>query len=253
MDWLVTLSKENIEESGNYQIVTLVNYTSDIHMSVWGKEKLENLSAKIERDSEGWVNYSLKDTYYGTLDLYINFENKILEEHVIYLSKNTNTIKLTVEFEDEYGVDKLESYRSYLVGDNGEYNRENTLSTNYGWQNITYNTLTDNEMVSYKYYESSYGDGNNVIVDYLKTMRMQTFLNLKLKIEMVEDSEIYTEVIDIPKMLAKVEKNGVRVYDTDEKLERYNYFEITVRINSNFVVVTLIIDSWYLVLGGVDL
>ncbi len=252
MKWQVPLSEESGPEKGKYKILALVNYVFESHLSVSGKDNLDEFLAVLNRDSERWVKYFLSDTYQGISDLDIAYIPNDEIYHTINLSKNTNTIKLTVEFDDERTVGRLDSYRSYLTGNNGDYRWDELVPEVYWTRNTGDVTRAENEIVLYVPYESSFGDGDPVIVDLIKTMRVSTDSDLKLIMEFMENGIFYSEEINIPQMLAKVEKNGIKIYDTDEKLEQYDFFDITVRIGSEFVAVSLIIDGWYLVISGVD-
>lgn len=253
MNWWVPLSERWGQKEGTYKIIALVNYKYETHITVSDKQTLEKLQTKIDRDAQNQINYELKDTYYGIADVSIEYNHSKEDEHTIYLSKNTNTIKLTVEFDDPETLPNLSSYRSFLAANNGHYYWDNTI---YGPSTEATGgqaTLAEEETVYYKPYESSFGDDRPIIEDWIKTMRIWTAADMILNMEFVEGTQSYNETLNIPAVLAKVEKDGVKIYDTDEKLEHHDYFEVTVRIGSEFVIVSIMINGWFLVLNDEDI
>ncbi len=121
MDWDVVFFEEDGPVPDTYQIIALVNYSYEEHIQVTGKENRDEFLATIDRDLQDQVGYKLKDTYHGTLNLEVKYTNIPFLKHIVYLSKNTNTVKLTVEFDDQDTPQRLVSYRSYISGNNGEY------------------------------------------------------------------------------------------------------------------------------------
>ncbi|MCD8031794.1 MAG: FimB/Mfa2 family fimbrial subunit [Bacteroides sp.] len=234
-DWKINLTPV-ISKPGQYSVVALVNYQTETPLTLVGKEKKDKFLAEIRYDADRWVNYTVMDSYHGIYDLDFTDNSEETIIHTVPLSKNTNTIRLTIEFEDPEDARNLTSYRSYIQAENARYN------WNY--------TIPAHEPVNYKPYESSFGDGQGIICDYLKTMRLHADGNLQLVMDFGGQGIPGPQVIDIPEKLALVEKDGTYIYDTNEKLEYYDYFEFIVRISSDFVIVGLIIDGWFLVTGN---
>lgn len=141
-DWKVNLTGI-LSEPGQYSVVALVNYHTQPPLTLTGKENKDKFLAEIRYDADRWVNYTVMDSYHGIykLDFTENGEEAVI--HTVPLSKNTNTIRLTIEFEDPEQPEHLTSYRSYIQGENARYN------WNY--------TIPAHEPVNYKPYESSWG------------------------------------------------------------------------------------------------
>ncbi|MCD7906226.1 MAG: FimB/Mfa2 family fimbrial subunit [Clostridium sp.] len=228
----------DVTQPGKYTVVALVNYHTENPLSLTNKENKEKFLAEIKYDNERWVNYTVTDSYHGIYELQLNKNEGETMVHTIPLSKNTNTIQLTIEFEQEEDAKDLNFYRSYLVGENARVN------WNY--------TIPAHQPVYYKHEKTSYGNGEVTIQDYFKTMRIHTDGNLKLHMEFVEKGITYSQVVDIPRTLVRVEKDGVLIYDTNEKLELYDYFEIKVKINGEFVITQLTVSDWNVVIGNED-
>ncbi len=110
-----------------------------------------------------------------------------------------------------------------------------------------------NKPVYYPPYESTFGDNGPIIEDLIKMMRIWTPAGINLNLEFVEGYIFYNQVLNIPALLARVEKDGVRLYDTDEKLEHHDFFEITVRIGSHFVIASIMINGWFLIEDDIDI
>ncbi|MCD7970086.1 MAG: FimB/Mfa2 family fimbrial subunit [Alistipes sp.] len=229
-DWEVRLYTDLVKP-GDYTLLTLVNYDND-HYTLTGKESLETLLAGLEHDSSE-IDFPLTDTYYGRYELELRY-SLFSNEHKVMLSKNTNLFNLTVTFRDEENYNNVISMESRITGNN----------TLYRWDN----TAVDLPAVRYIPFRSSYGDRDKTFNDFNKTMRIWHASDLKLEIELTTTHEVYKLTQDIPQWLAEIEK-----YDTDEKLEHYDEFDIRITLGGGFVILAVQVNGWYVVKDEGDL
>ncbi|MCD8102748.1 MAG: FimB/Mfa2 family fimbrial subunit [Alistipes sp.] len=230
--WGVYLEQQKVK-AGNYTLLALVNYGNE-HYTVTGKEKLETLLAglkygpsRADDENPGEINFPLTDTYYGRYNLALEYDSSD-RAHKVMLSKNTNMINLTVVCQDQDDYRSITSFETRISGNN----------TLYDWKNSAVHA----NAVSYVPYASSYNDEGRWYTDRNKTMRLWHTSDLKLEIDVTADGYIHNQTQNIAQWLVKDDR-----YDTDEKLEHYDEFNIEITFAKGFVVISVMINGWYII------
>ncbi|MCD8172049.1 MAG: FimB/Mfa2 family fimbrial subunit [Alistipes sp.] len=231
-DWRVRLH-DNLVKPGDYTLLALVNYRND-HYTMTGKESLVSLLAGLEYDKSTTgnngspeIDFPLTDTYYGRHNLELRYTS-LFNEHKVMLSKNTNLFNVTVFFREESDYNSVLSVVSRITGNN----------TLYDWENHA----VDAPEVNYLPYSGERKEPEFSFTDSLKTMRVWHRSDLELKIDITTDQEVINLTESVPEWLAGIEK-----YDTDEKLEHYDEFDIRITLGESYVIVGVEVNGWYVV------
>ncbi|MCD8173210.1 MAG: FimB/Mfa2 family fimbrial subunit [Alistipes sp.] len=231
-EWRVYVEQE-AANAGHYTLLALVNYDNE-HYTFTGKEKLETLLAGLkygpsrsETSGMDEIDFPLTDTYYGRYDLALDYDSNT-RSHKVMLSKNTNMINLTVICQDEEDFRSITSFETRISGNN----------TLYDWEN----SAVEAQAVSYVPYASSYNDEGRWYTDRNKTMRLWHTSDLNLEIEITAAGLVHHQTQNIAEWLVKDDR-----YDTDEKLEHYDEFDIEITYAKGFVIISVMINGWYII------
>ncbi len=223
--------------------IALINEFDDYFRTVDADHK-ETLQTAIVAAKGDSVKNRLPNIFHGAKD--ILFSNKLLGiPDTIYLKKNTNDINLFVAFKG-YELPSSSHLSSFICGSNGKYNYDN--------QPIETTTYT------YLPYTAALGSGEYDYNSHFTTMRLwigaDTDIRLEKKDEVLSPLAPAVETLhrlNITEELAKVTVNGEYIYNTDEKLEAEDEYDITIILDGNFVVLELVINDWVIVRNGVPL
>lgn len=156
----------------------------------------------------------------------------------MYLSKNTNNIHLTVHMSDG-AVPASAQVDAYMHGCNGLYDSQNKAKGN---TMVTYLPHASSKVVTSTY-------------DFT-TLRLWIGDDLTMKIEQNESGKQAVPLATIPvtQWLAELENdNGEKLYDTDDKLEMEDEFNIEISLDGKAVIIGVKINGWYLIKPNVDL
>ncbi|MDH6306321.1 hypothetical protein M2463_002989 [Parabacteroides sp. PH5-13] len=223
--------------------VALVNQAEDCYHTT-GSETLEGmLTGLVSSETD-----SLADLYHGTKDILFEHRSAGVAD-TIYLKKNTNKINLYVGF-DGYELPQGSTLHSYIQGRNGQYDSENKPVENSRYTYHPYRWALGGEESRYDY------DA------HFTTLRLWIGADTDLSIEKqntavsplraTEAQLLYR--LNIVEELAKVvSSGGTYLYDTNEKLELEDEFDIILLLDGNFVVLELIINDWVVISNRVPL
>jgi hypothetical protein len=243
-------SKESLEASGfeaylpqqpvgDYTVVALVN-RNEANYNVSQDSNMKGMSTNIITVPNDTVNVRPADLYHACKP--ISFVTSSQQKDTMFLVKNTNNVTVTLEFAG-WGKDAPPpsdvKYGVFLTGSNGTYNYENRPSGN---TRITY--------MPYKQEESS------VVCEYRMTT-MRLWRNSDLMVYVVEKRPGKPPVkrigLVLTDELAKIiDSNGIKRYDTDEKLALEDEFYLKFMFDGPLLV-GFELNGWFLIKPDVSL
>ncbi|MDL2230277.1 FimB/Mfa2 family fimbrial subunit, partial [Alistipes sp. OttesenSCG-928-L06] len=158
------------------------------------------------------------------------------------VTKHTNHINLKVRFED-YTPPAASRLNAYIEARNGEYHyvghscRDNTYKTYVPHQQgPTLDSPTDFRMTTLRLWHGEQED----IRLYVRETRS------------ADPNQTRVVSLNLAEELAKVKNNvGEYLYNTNEKLEFHDEYDIILTLGPDFVVVGLTIANWSVIGGGV--
>lgn len=224
-----------------FHYVAIVNQTEDYYQTI-DSENLETMFTELA-SSRG---DSLPDLFHGAKDILFEYRLHGTTD-TIYLKKNTNKINLYVGFEG-YELPEESTLNSYIQGKNGQYDSENKP--------------VEKTRYTYQPYRWTMGTGEYDYDSHFTTMRLWIGSDTDITLEKHDSpvSPLRSEQVqqlyklNIVEELAKVVAgNGEYLYNTDEKLELEDEFDIILLLDGNFVVLELIINDWVVINNNVPL
>lgn len=230
------------DRAGNYSIVALINQSE--RYLTFNKGELKELRTELLTDEGDSVKFKLADIYHSYKE--VSFKgNTAMTNDTMYLSKNTNHINLEIEIHD-YDLPDNASLVTHICGNNGTYNFSNKS--------------VGNRKITYLPHSSDFGDIRNEIMNfrYLFTiMRLWIGDDLKICLEQHEPGtlpETLAEVM-LTEEIAKLENEltGEKLYDTDEKLELEDEFDIRIVFDNTFTIIELKINDWFVIKPEIEL
>lgn len=220
------------QPDGNYFLVALVNHEDCF--ATTGAETRSTLRTGVKTEAGDSVSFKLADIYHGCKD--ISFVSSTSESRdKVYLSKNTNNVNLTVELRDADNPQATAALLSTAVtGTNGTYDSRNTP---VGTGKLTYLPHTTKAV--------------SALHDF-RTMRMWIGDDLTVHARRTDNGQ--QQSLPLTGTLSGMEIDGYKPYDTDEKLELEDEFDIHVVFDGQMTIVALKINDWYLIKQpGIDL
>ncbi|MDD6209846.1 MAG: FimB/Mfa2 family fimbrial subunit [Bacteroidales bacterium] len=224
--YMAYIPKQNI---GNYTIVALINHTS--HYATARAEKRSTLRTSLIGNR---IEYKQDDIYHACQNFVVRKTDPMLTYDTMRLSKNTNNINLTVEFED-YTLPENSTVETYIHGNNGTYDYNNKPQP-------------DSYRIYIPHTETIVGHTITSSGLYLfRTMRIWMNSDLRIQLEERDKNNNITagQSLNIADELAKITVNGEHIYDSDEKLEYYDEFDFKLTIGPNLKIISLKINDWY--------
>ncbi len=215
--------------SGQYNVVAIINNIECY--KTFGIEEYNKLSTSLEGEI---IEKKPIDIFSAQKEITIKRISSIVSTDTMNLTKHTNNIHVNIRFE-KYTPSSGNTVDTYIAGGNGVFN---------------YSTYSCDKS-SYRKYIAHQTAGSvldEIPAEYdFTTMRLWRKSDMTLYIEekgLTRNSQAIIEM-DIEEELAKVKnENGEPLYDTDEKLEFHDDYEITITIGPSFVVVGLEINDW---------
>lgn len=231
------------QRTGKYTFVVLVNHDEKDY-TTFGTEKCESLLTRLLTEPNFTFSRKQADLYHGHKVIEVTQGLKVVTEEV-EISKNTNNINLQLEIR-EYNLEENEEISAQLTGTNGTYDYANKPTGNTV---ITYNPHTPGPAVAEQ--------GVYRREDQFRTMRLWIGDDLKLTIyrNFPDLKPIEMASIMLTKTIAEIKdpSTGDYLYNTDEKLELEDEFNISLVLDETYTIVDLIINNWYVVKSGEDL
>ena len=224
--------------SGDYRLVAVINGRQDYE--TYGVEKYENLCTKLKEES---ITGKLMDFFTSEKQISIGRSGPVIPTEKMMLAKHNNNIRLKILY-DKYTAPYNMVLKAFVEENGGlfhysTYSCSTTLYKHY----FPWNTLLGN-------------DGLPLQFD-ISVFRLWIGSNVSLCLREVDNitgtvtGRSYTLNI-IEKLIAVRNLSGDYLYDTDEKLEYNDEYEITITLGKDFVVLSLIIDDWQIIGGGVE-
>jgi len=225
-DYKIYISDEH--KKTEYEYIALVNQMDYYQTNNY--EEMKTFVTEIIADNKNIVKNKLTDIFYGSKT--IDFDNKISDTDTIYLIKNTNNINLSVKYEEGV-LQNEESLNTYINGTNGKYDVENKPTGGVLYTYLPYSGETMQTMSDYKFTTMRLWRGGDATV-YIEKHPNENIENVT-----------HRQFLNITETLASVTgTDGEKLYDTNEKLERYDEFDIEVFLDSNFAIAKIIIGDW---------
>jgi len=221
---------------GEYTVVAMINHGRQ-HKTV----DYESLSTLRSYLTDWWIDERLDDYFSGMREITVKSGNSNRQEKMS-IFKHNNDIRVRIIFEG-YTVPEGFNLGCLLYGKDGMFHYKSHSATE------------DVEVVTLPYFIQYDTYGQPVSFD-CSTMRL--WHDLELFLLLAEYDQEYntrqTILLDIPQELAKIQdSNGTYLYDTDEELEYYDQYDITITLDVDFIVLSLQINDWYVIGGDKDI
>ena len=224
------------------------NESFSIPLMTVGKSTKEELICQLNRAGDGIVNDDLEDLFHGQVEnLSFGRAASPMEEVVIPLTKNTNSIRIILQQVSGKPIN-VEDFRFTITDKNGKMNFDNSIM--------------EDEMLTYEAWHT--GDGNaelesgqvqqegvtsiNVAIAELSTARLMDELEPILTITTVEGKQVLSIPLVDCALLYKREKYSNM--PNQEYLDREDEYNFTFFLdeNNNWISSSIIINSWRVVL-----
>lgn len=222
--------------------IALVNQSETCYHTINTEQKKDLLTEILPAQGDS-VKNRLSNIFHGAK--YIDFDYSTANtSDTIYLKKNTNNINLFVSF-DGYELPENNYLKSFISGSNGKYDYENTPITDTKYTYLPYNSKVNDKQYAY--------------TSQFTTMRLWIGADTEIKLEKEDftGSPVITESVqklNITEVLAKiVDSNKEYLYNTNEKLEKEDEYNIFITLDGSFVIMDLTINNWFVIKGGVGL
>ena len=221
--------------AGEYKVLALINHDPSCY-EISSYQKFEEVHTSLP---EELIKTPPADLFVGIKPLEFKQNEKYAMTVPMKIAKQTNHINLKIVFQDyEQPADAI--LNSHIYGSNGKFE----YST-YSCSNIY------RKYIGHK--KDSSQDTNAAF--QLTTMRLWAGADINLVVEEEYPSlgETRSVKINLVEELMKVkDEKGELLYDTDEKLEFNDEYDITMTLDGNFVLLELTIDNWTANGGGVE-
>lgn len=224
------------QPEGEYLLVAAVNY-SDEYYEMSDHGSLESFTTSLKCSENQEVLTKPCDIYHAYKG--IKFDRHSVnkkETEVLDLYKNTNNFNVTVRFKGGR-VPANRVITARMEGSNGAYDHRN-------------NNTSFCRRVYYPHTE----DLENKIYGFT-TMHLHTASDMILRVDAYDkgtrsEGELRESIVlNISDYLSRVKDatGSVFLYDTDEKLDREDYFEINIWLDGQFRISGIVINNWSLI------
>ena len=229
------------------------NESFSIPLMTVGKSTKEELICQLNRAGDGIVNDDLEDLFHGQVEnLSFGRAASPMEEVVIPLTKNTNSIRIILQQVSGKPIN-VEDFRFTITDKNGKMNFDNSIMedemlTYEAWHIGDGNAELDNDQVQQEGMTSI-----NVAIAELSTARLMDELEPILTITTVEGEQVLSIPLVDCALLYKREKYSNM--PNQEYLDREDEYNFTFFLdeNNNWISSSIIINSWRVVLQNSDL
>ena len=223
--------------AGEYKLVAVVNSGKDYE--TYGIENYETLYTKVKQDI---VSDKLTDFFTSEKQITVGRPASLVQTETLKLAKHNNNIRLKILY-DNYTAPPNTVLDAFVEESCGH---------------IYYSTYSGPPTRDVRYLpwnELSGSDGLPLQFD-ISTFRLWIGSDAALclreadAVSGIDAGRFYT--LNITDALVTVKNAaGEFLYDTDEKLEYNDEYEITITIGKDFVILSVTIDNWDIISGGV--
>lgn len=223
--------------------IALVNQTENCYRTV-NADQIQTLQTELIATEGDTVKNRISDLFHGAKGLYFEYPHTMTD--TIYLKKNTNDINLFVSF-DGYKLPSGSRLDAVLSGTNGQYDSDNNpvKITRY----------------TYLPYNQNVNDGPYAFTAHFTTMRLWIGGDKEIRLDKESVSDTggpnarkMLHKLNVTEVLAQITgPNGDYLYDTNEKLEAEDVFNIFITLDGNFVILELKINDWFLIKDGIKI
>lgn len=234
-DFIVKLP---LPAKGIYTFVAIANINDTFHR-VYSKDKRGDFLLRLIT-KEFSVTDKIDDIYQGYKQIIIDDEEEVPRTENIELTKHTNNITVIVETTDSEPENNPE-FSTTISGTNGVYN--------YRYQPLP------SEIITYIPHESVFKRNSLSLTDQYRIMRIWIDDDMKLGI-FNKDADGNKKEISSIMLTAAIadmkDMQGNLLYNTDEKLEQEDEFEIHVLLKPDgetYAVAEIWVNGWMIVIN----
>ncbi len=229
------------------------NESFSIPLMTVGKSTKEELICQLNRAGDGIVNDDLEDLFHGQVEnLSFGRSASPMEEVVIPLTKNTNSIRIILQQVSGKPIN-VEDFRFTITDKNGKMNFDNSIMedemlTYEAWHTGDGNAELDNDQVQQEGMTSI-----NVAIAELSTARLMDELEPILTITTVEGEQVLSiPLVDCALLYKRDKYSNMPNQEYLDREDEYN-FTFFLDENNNWISSSIIINSWRVVLQNSDL
>jgi hypothetical protein len=230
------------QPAGDYSLVAMVNYESDYNVA--NPNDIRNLHASLLPGTDT-VRVIPTDTWQAkqTLSFGTPQESGSVDTQKVMLSKNTNRVNLSIVL-DDCQMGENQSWDVNLNGNNGEFDF------------ATYHCVPESFKV-YMPVNFTRAAEDDPEFDYsFGTMRLSIGDDMNINIDLLDSGVKVKNVatMGVTAILAQVtDSSGYKPYDTDEKLELEDVFNIKFVVDGSYKITEIIVNDWYKIDDDMDL
>lgn len=218
-------------DAGEYTLVAIINHSDKIELR--DKATIRALYSEIRDD----VVMSCPENFFAAVEQVTVPAGYAIQEHTMKIAKHNNNINLTVRFEN-YTMPAAASLDAYLYGQNG--------TCSY------YDMYPSSPLSCGRTFR-----GQPVAADRFLITTMRIWREADMKLTVTENrgtrADSRSVTLDLIEELGKVKNSaGEYLYDTTEKLEYNDEYDIVLTLGPDFVVVGLTINNWSIIDDGVE-
>lgn len=222
--------------TGTYRVVAVVN--GGVFTRTQDIEKYSTLHTMLVEEE---LNYKPVDFFTAEKEITVAVNTtSVIPTEKMMLAKHNNDIHLNIVY-DGYVLPAGSDLDAFVCGNNRRF------------EYVSYACPTSS-FVRYLAWSRRTNIANSLPDGFsFTTMRLWHGGDICLHLEEVPTRSGRSIVLNIADELAKVrDDKGNPLYDTDDKLEYHDEYEITVRLGKDFVVLSITIDKWDTIGGGVE-
>jgi len=225
---------------GDYRIVAVVNGNNQDYETL-GIETYEALYTRLR---EGTVDSKLTDLLSSEKQVTVGRIGAVAQTETMTLAKHNNNIRLKIHYENY--IAPYNTVLDAFVEESGGI--------------FHYNTYSSPGVHHVRYLPWDKLSGSNGLPQQFDISTFRLWIGSDATIHIREIDAISGNVtgrfytLNITNALITVRNQaGEYLYDTNEKLEYYDEYEITITLGGDFVVLSVSIDNWNVVGGGVEI
>lgn len=216
-----------IWEFGKYTLVALVN-PKDYTIS--GDGDINSFQVALNSEEGDTVRTKQSDLFHAYKVMDLPFTGIINRYDTLDLYKNTNHILVNISFE-RYDTERS-TLHAYMSGNNGSSDYKNDCNPNSKRIYLPYTKKWEGRKVSMQY----------------TTMQLKIGSDLTLYVEEErEGTRTIMKELNIAETISKVSE-----YNTNEKLDQEDTFTIDLVLSSDYIILDLKINDWYIIRSGVQ-
>lgn len=225
-----------IMEPGEYTVVAMIN-----HADCYSTTQKENYSTLNTQLVDQVLETAPEDFFTAIRNIDITGNYVDMKDQTMTLAKQNNHINLTVRLKD-YALPAGGSIDSYITACNGQFHYSTYSCPGHSHRTYRPEVLPVNDLAH----------GFRIT-----TMRLWRGMDISLVVDEYRGgtraAAARSVTLDLVEELAKVKDDaGNFLYDTDDKLEYNDQYDIELTLGPDFVVVGLTINNWAIIDDGVE-